>query len=100
MPWGKVSYVNAPFSQNDGAGLTAFVRKAIAEQRLGKTSVLIVPMQDLLNKLIEASAEVRPLGRVPFRDTQTGQPCPHPLTCSAFILRPRQAPPQTRRTIP
>jgi hypothetical protein len=49
--------------------------------------VLILPMPGLLELLVKASAEVRPLGRVPFLDTETGQPSPHPQSVCAFILR-------------
>jgi hypothetical protein len=85
MPWGRSNYVNAPFSRHDGPGLTAFVRKAIAEQEQGKTSVLIIPLPEMVNLLIEAG-EMRRIGRVPFIDIETGERCPHPGTCTAFVL--------------
>jgi N6-adenosine-specific RNA methylase IME4 len=87
MPWGKTNYVNAPFSREDGPGLTAFVRKAIEEQKQGKTSVLILPMPEMFNRLIEACAEVRSVGRVRFLDTVTREPHPAPFACSIFVLR-------------
>ena len=40
MEWGQRNYVNPPFSKDDvmgGRGATAFVRKAIEQQRKGKT---------------------------------------------------------------
>jgi hypothetical protein len=92
MAWANVNYVNAPFSRHDGPGLTAFVRKAIAQQQLGKTSVLIVPVPELLNMLFSAEAEARPLGRVRFLDTQSGEPCDHPFPCTGFILRGKSQP--------
>lgn len=87
MEWGQCNWVNAPFSRDDGPGITAFVRKGIAEQEKGKTSVFIVPVPELLNLLIAAGAEIRPVGRMPFLDIETGKPCPRPLTCSLFVLR-------------
>jgi len=48
IPWGRHNFVNPPFHPHDGVngqGPTAFVRKAIAEQRLGKISVLTLPVQ-------------------------------------------------------
>src|SRR3990167_36435 len=60
--WGKVNWVNPQFRAADainGHGPTAFVRKAIEEQKKGKTSVLILPVISLLNMLFEAKAEIR-----------------------------------------
>ena len=62
--WGKSNYVNPPFSKDDvvgGRGATAFVRKAIAEQQNGKTSVLVLPVFDYVTQLLLAGAEIRPL---------------------------------------
>src|SRR3984957_4113770 len=49
MDWGLSNYVNPPFRKDDvihGNGPTAFVRKAIAEQAKGKTSVIVLPVFD------------------------------------------------------
>jgi hypothetical protein len=91
IEWGRCNYVNAPFSQLNGPGLTAFVRKAIAEQQEGKSSVLILPVPEMVNLLIAAGAEMRPAGRVPFLDATTGAACPHPSNCALFILRGKGA---------
>ena len=42
MDWGRSSYVNPPFRKNDGGGFgpTAWVRKAIEENKKGKTIVI------------------------------------------------------------
>jgi hypothetical protein len=90
--WGLRNYVNPPFSQNDvvgGQGATAFVRKAIAEQQKGKTSVILLPVFDYVTTLLEAGAEIRPLGRVPFGDVDGRRTAPHPPNIACFILRPR-----------
>lgn len=89
VEWGNSNYVNPPFRKTDGnsVGPTAFVRKAIAEQQKGKSSVLLIPAQSYVNLLLEAGAEVRSMGRVKWLEVETGEPCksPSPITC--FILK-------------
>jgi hypothetical protein len=87
MPWGSSNFVNPPYSHNDGPGIAAFVRKALDEQQKGKTSILLIPVTEIVLKLVAAGAEIRSLGRVPFRDTATGRPAKHPISIGAFILR-------------
>jgi hypothetical protein len=91
VPWGRSNYVNPPFRKKDGpcGGPTAFVRKAIKEQKQGKTSVLLIPVQSYVNLLLEAGAELRSAGRVRWLEATTGQPCksPSPILCA--ILRPK-----------
>ena len=91
VPWGDSNFVNPPFHPEDGLhgkGPTAFVHKAIEEHRLhGKGSVLLLPTQSYVNMLLEAGAELRPLGRVRWLDAETGEPCPSPSPITAFILR-------------
>jgi hypothetical protein len=89
--WGKRNWVNPPFNKDDvigGKGATAFVRKAIEEQKKGKTSVIVLPVFDYVTMLLEAGAEVRPLGRVPFLDVERGRTAPQPPNIACFILRP------------
>lgn len=71
----------------NGHGPTAFVRKAIQEQKKGKTSVLILPVLSLLNMLFEAKAEIRPVGRVKWIHAETGEQWKQPSNCALFILR-------------
>jgi hypothetical protein len=90
MEWGTSNYVNPPFSKDDvigGNGATAFVRKAIAEQQKGKTSVIVLPVFVYVTRLLEAGAEIRPLGRVPFRDVDSRRVAPHPPNIACFVLR-------------
>ena len=90
IDWGGANWVNPPFRSKDainGHGPTAFVRKAIEEQKKGKTSVIIVPVQSYVNMMFEAGAECRPAGRVRWLEADTGQPCKSPGTNSIFILR-------------
>ena len=45
VEWGKSSYCNPPFRKSDGkygAGPTAFIRKAIEENKKGKNVVIII----------------------------------------------------------
>ena len=90
IAWGKMNYVNPPFHRVDGvngAGPTAFVRKAIAELENGNSSVLLIPTQSYVNLLLEAGAELRSMGRVRWLEADTKDICksPSPITC--FILR-------------
>jgi len=90
IDWGKVNWVNPPFRAADahnGHGPTAFVRKAIEEQKKGKTSVLILPVQSYVNMLVVAGAEMRPMGRVKWIDAETGKLDPHSSTNVLFVLR-------------
>lgn len=91
IPWGKVNYVNPPFHRDDGVagkGPTAFVRKAIAEAKLGKTSVLTLPAQLYITLLLEAGAELSSLGRVKWVHAVTGEPCKSPSPIIKAVLRP------------
>ena len=77
IEWGKMNYVNPPFRKKDGSP-TAFVRKAIEEQKKGRSSVLTLPTQSYVNLLLEAGATVRSLGRVKWLSTLDNQPCKSP----------------------
>ena len=67
-PWGASNYVNPPFGSimHDGRkkGPTAWVRKAIAEQQRGNSTVLVYPIDKWILMLLAAGAEVRNLGDV------------------------------------
>jgi hypothetical protein len=88
MDWGQSNFVNPPFRKDDGLegkGVVPFVRKAIAEAEKGKTRVIIMPVFDYITVLVQAGAEMRPLGRVPFRDVDDGHAAP--ANVAMFILR-------------
>ena len=76
IAWGRMNYVNPPYRRTDGNthGPTAFVRKAIAEQQHGRSSVLLLPVQSYINLLLESGAELRAAGRTRFLDADTMQP--------------------------
>lgn len=76
--WGASSYVNPPFGSiiHDGKkkGMTAWVRKAIAEHQKGKRVVMVYPLDKWILMLLTAGAEVRNLGDVRWLATEDGQP--------------------------
>jgi hypothetical protein len=90
IDWGTSSYVNPPFRKKDAYnnhGPTAFVRKAIEENKKGKQVVLILPVQSYVNLLLEAGAELRSAGRVKWLDAITRKPYGGPSSTCLFILR-------------
>jgi hypothetical protein len=90
IPWGMRNYANPPFHRDDGVngkGPTAFVRKAIAEQQLGKATVLTLPAQLYITLLLEAGAELSSLGRVKWIHADTGEPCKSPSPIIKAVLR-------------
>lgn len=91
--WGEWNFVNPPFRRADGItgqGPTAFVRKAIEQQGLGKSSVLVIPTQSYVNLLLEAGAEARSMGRIRWLEVDTKEPMPGPSPITAFILRGKE----------
>lgn len=74
--WGKSNYVNPPFGsimhQGKKKGMTAWVRKAIAEQEKGKDVVMVYPVDKWLLMLVKAGAEIRNLGDVKWVATEDG----------------------------
>ncbi len=89
MPWMWMNYVNPPFRKTDGNtdGPTAFVRKAIHEQKNGKSSVLVLPTQSYVNLLLEAGAVCRSLGRVKWLEAKTKEPMKSPSPITLFYLK-------------
>jgi hypothetical protein len=90
--WGQSNYVNPPFGSimHNGRrkGATAWVRKAIAEQRKGKRVVLVYPLHKWVLMLLEATGSaVRNLGDVRWLSIEDGTPGPgtgHHIAC--FVL--------------
>jgi len=91
--WGQSNYVNPPFGSiiHEGRkkGPTAWVRKAIAEHRKGKTVVLVYPIDKWVLMLLDViGADVRNLGDVRWlatEDRQPGKGTGRHIAC--FILR-------------
>jgi hypothetical protein len=91
--WGSSNYVNPPFGsiihKGKKKGPTAWVRKAIAEQRKGKRVVLVYPVDKWLLMLVEAGAQIRNLGDVRWHATEDGTVGPgtgRHIAC--FVLEP------------
>ncbi len=74
--WGQSNYVNPPFGsivhQGKKKGMTAWVRKAIAEHEKGKRVVMVYPVDKWLLMLLKAGATVRNLGDVRWVATEDG----------------------------
>jgi len=89
VEWGISNYVNPPFRRKDGNGIgpTAFVRKAIEEQKKCKSSVLVLPVQSYVNLLLEAGAELRSMGRIKWLEIDTLKETKQPSPICCFILR-------------
>lgn len=101
--WGSSSYVNPPFGsilhQGPGdkkpkkKGMTAWVRKALAEHKKGKRVVMVYPLDKWVLMLLEAGAKVRNLRDVKWLATEDGSA--HLGTgrhIACFILEPPDAP--------
>lgn len=88
IPWGQCNYVNPPFNRKDApfGGPSAFVRKAISEQLLGKTSVFVLPLPWNLGLLMAAKAELRYGGIVHWLDAAK-KPCPRRAPQVIAVLR-------------
>lgn len=86
VSWGKMNFVNPPFRSKDGSP-TAFVRKAISEALLGKSSFLTLPCQSYINLLLEAGAELRSLGRVKWLEVESKEPMKSPSPITGFYLK-------------
>lgn len=89
VPWGRNNYVNPPFNKKDSphGGPSSFVRKAIAEQANGRTSVFVLPLPWNLGLLMAAGAEMRYGGIVRWLDVDTGKPCPRKAPQVIAVLK-------------
>jgi hypothetical protein len=80
--WEPVTYVNAPFHH-----ATEFVHKGIEQKAQGKTSLFVLPVPSYVNLLLNAGADLRPLGRIEWLHARTGEPWKSPHHCALFVLR-------------
>jgi len=100
--WGKSNYVNPPFGSipqdrtiklpstlsAKKKGMTAWVRKAIAENKKGKQVVLVYPLPRWLFMLLDMKAEIRNLGDIKWcaiEDGTSGKGTGKDIGC--FILK-------------
>ena len=92
-PWGKRTWCNPPWGQRKQKvrGVMAWVRKAIAENVLGCTIVLILSASQLehaTDPLLAAGAEARLIPGVRWT-APDGRTNPRAHPCVLFILRPK-----------
>lgn len=93
--WGASSYVNPPFGsivhQGKKKGMTAWVRKALAEHAKGKRVVMVYPLDKWILMLLGAGAKVRNLRDVRWlatEDKTSGKGMGRHIAC--FILDPER----------
>jgi len=86
VDWGKSNWVNPPF----WAGITSWVRKAIAEKEKGNRSVLILPLDNWVKLLLDAGAEIRVVGSHDWVHTKDGSRRKAPRPSFLFILNPNK----------
>lgn len=76
--WGTSNYVNPPFGSviinNKKFGPTAWVKKAIYEQSIGKDVVFVYPVQKWVLMLLKHASFVRNLGDVKWCSIEDGTP--------------------------
>jgi hypothetical protein len=76
--WGDSNYVNPPFGsivhQGKKKGPTAWARKALAEAKKGRRTVLVYPIDKWVLMLLAAGAKVRNLGDVRWLATEDSKP--------------------------
>lgn len=74
--WGESTYANIPFGsvihEGKKKGPTAWVRKAISENKNGKRVVLLYPIDKWVLMMLAAGAKVRNLGDVKWCSTEDG----------------------------
>nr|WP_294808343.1 DNA N-6-adenine-methyltransferase [uncultured Nitrososphaera sp.] len=74
--WGASNYVNPPFGsiihEGKKKGPTAWMRKAIEENKKGKTVVVVYPVDKWVLMMLAAGAEVRNLGDVRWHAIEDG----------------------------
>ena len=93
--WGASNYVNPPFGSiiHEGRkkGMTAWVRKALAESAKGKSICWVFPLDKWVLMLLSAGAEIRNLGDVKWLSTEDGKPGKGTgRHIAAFILNPQK----------
>lgn len=84
--WGTSTWANPPFV-GPGSSFVAWTKKALAERAKGKSSVLILPVDNWLRLMVEGGAEIRSVGVHDWIDAKTGKRRKSPRPSLLFILR-------------
>ena len=93
VSWGKSNYCNPPFWHIEGQpGITAWVRKALAEVELGKLVVLALPVDGWVKLLIERCSNSSDIRFYPdwYWLTPAGERRKDPRKLGIWVLRPRE----------
>lgn len=100
--WGASNYANIPFGSviHNGKkkGPTAWMRKAIEENKKGKTVVVLYPIDKWILMMLKAGAEVRNMGDIRWlatEDKSQGKGTGRHI--AAFILKKKEAHPCAKR---
>jgi hypothetical protein len=76
VEWGQSTYVNPPFGSiiHNGKkkGPTAWMRKAIEENKKGKRVVVVYPIDRWILLMLEAGAKITDLGDIKWLATEDG----------------------------
>jgi hypothetical protein len=88
VEWGAVNYVNPPFRKSSGGGIgvSDWVKKMLAEQKKGKTSVLVFPTYSWFHLLLNGGAEMRSLGQIKWLAIEDGSSQKASLPIVMFVL--------------
>jgi len=91
IEWGRSNYCNPLFFGGGvrGQGVTAFVRKALAEAKAGKLTVLNLPIDGWVAALIEGRDPDRRVRRDWYWLTPNGEKRKPSRPCVLWVVRPK-----------
>jgi len=96
---GDAVYINPPFGSviypgtKKKIGMTAWVRRAIAEKKKGKDVIMVYPQHRWIHMLVEAGAEFISIGDVEWESTEDSEMAKSASSPTmAFVLRGKKKP--------